>query len=462
MDNNNLNTNQNEEITEQVSEEITSAETISEKTISEATKSEETASMETISEKAAFEATLSEETVKKQKKSYFASLLWKLTLAIVIILVLQLIFVVPRSFFSGFMGTFSQRIHNGFTDAYLKFEGSGALNTLFSVLTYIDLMLSVSIGALVFYLLTKKTAKKPERGSLKFGWWLVMFLCCFGIGGIGQFIGSIVNGIILAPASILNLVVSNLLSGSNIVADLIYADDSWLYLIFGIITVGIVVPILEELIFRRLVINATCKYGYGAAIMISAFTFAVYHGNFVQFFYAFGLGLLFAYIYCKTGKLRYTVLLHMGYNLYAAMIIPLARKTIPKGVFEGIQNSLLKFQETIQKSPELFDKAFNLYSFQVTKILETHPMAIFGLLLTAAVNIFYVILIIIGIIFIIVFMKKGLGVRKTMMLGQKGTKRCAAFNYGAIIFYIFAAILFGFYYIALYLVTIFSPLVGNI
>lgn len=145
---------------------------------------------------------IDEEEIKKQKKKYFASLLWKLTLSIVIILALQLVFVLPRSVFTGFMGTFSQKVHNGFTDAYLKFANNGALNTLVSVLTYVDLMLSVSIGSLVLYFLTRKTAQKPERGTLKFGWWFVMFLCCFGIGGIGQFIGSIVNGIVLAPANI--------------------------------------------------------------------------------------------------------------------------------------------------------------------------------------------------------------------------------------------------------------------
>ena len=400
--------------------------------------------------------------LKKQKKKYFASLLWKLTVSIIVILAIQTIFVLPRSFFTGFMETYSQKVYNGFTNAYLRFEKSGALNTIVSVLTYLDLMISVSIGALVLYLLTKKNAQKPERSSLKFGWWFVMFLCCFGIGGIGQFIGSIVNGIVLAPATVLNYVIASVASGSDIIGSLLYADDSWIYLIFGIITVGIVIPILEELIFRRLVINSTCKYGYGAAIMISAFTFAVYHGNFIQFFYAFGLGILFAYIYCKTGKLRYTVLLHMAYNLYASMIMPLARKTIPKEVVDGIQQSLTRLQETIQNKPEMFEKAFNLYSDQVMRLLETHPGAIFGLMLTAMVNLFYFLLIFVGIILIIVFLKKALGVRKSMMLGQKGTKRCAAFNYGAIIFYVFTILMFGGYYLVVYLSTILTPLLGNL
>lgn len=403
-----------------------------------------------------------EAAIKKQKKSYYASFLWKLTLAIVIILFMQLILIMPHSIFTGFMSTYSQYTHNGFTDWYRGLVDSGFVNTVVSILQYIELMVSVSIGALILYFMTKKNAQKPEPGKLSFGWWLLIFLCCFGIGGIGQLIGSIVNVVVLSPALLIKAVVSSVLTGSNVVADLLYADDSWAYLILGIITVGIIVPILEELIFRKIVIDSTNKYGYGAAIMISAFTFAVYHGNFTQFFYAFGLGLLFAYIYSKTGKLRYTIFLHMGYNLYAAAIMPLARKTIPAGVIESIQNSLTKFQETIQTRPELLEKAFNMYSYEVERVLQNHPGAIFGIILTALVNLFYFFLIFVGIVLILVFLKKALKTRKTLMLGQKGTKRCAAFNYGAIIFYVFTAIVFGLYYGLMYLATIFSSFAGKI
>ncbi len=144
------------------------------------------------------------------------------------------------------------------------------------------------------------------------------------------------------------------------------------------------------------------------------------------------------------------------------MIIPLARKTIPAGVLDSITESLNKFQETIERSPEMLQSAFNIYSYQIERIFQTHPGAIFGILLTAAVNLFYFFLILVGIILIIVFMKKALSVRKTMMLGQKGTKRCAAFNYGAIIFYVFTALMFVTYYLVLYLATILAPFIGTI
>lgn len=56
---------------------------------------------------------------------------------------------------------------------------------------------------------------------------------------------------------------------------------------------------------------------------MSALFFALFHGNFYQFFYAFGLGAMFAFIYVKTGRLRYTILLHMIINSLSAVVVPL-------------------------------------------------------------------------------------------------------------------------------------------
>lgn len=400
--------------------------------------------------------------IKKAKKKYFASFLWKLTLAIAAILIIQAILVLPQTVFFGFLSGLAGNIDNGFFGWYKEVEASGVINTITAVSSYVFLMISVGIGALLLFLLTKKSAVKPERKSMGFGWWLAIFISCFGIGGLGSIIGAIVNGLIMLPASLFQYLISSfaaILSGSNVVDNLIYADDSWLYLFVGIITVGIVIPILEELIFRRLVIDSTSKYGFGAAIMISAFTFAVYHGNFTQFFYAFMLGLIFAYIYCNTGKLRYTVLLHMGYNLYASAVIPLARKMIHPDVTNTITNALDQVSQTVSDHPGMFFDAMDLYFIKVEGALNRHPLSVVGIFLTAAVVLFYYFLSFVGIILCIVFIKKALKVRKSMMLGEKGTKRCAAFNFGAILFYVLGAGFFIFYYGVNYLAVLVSPFI---
>ena len=68
--------------------------------------------------------------------------------------------------------------------------------------------------------------------------------------------------------------------------------------------------ILEEFIFRKMVIDRIWQYGEKIAVVTSALIFALFHINLFQFFYALGIGLIFAYVYLRTGKLRYTIIMH--------------------------------------------------------------------------------------------------------------------------------------------------------
>ncbi|MGN0104067.1 CPBP family glutamic-type intramembrane protease [Bifidobacterium thermacidophilum] len=79
-------------------------------------------------------------------------------------------------------------------------------------------------------------------------------------------------------------------------------------------------PIFEEWIFRKEIIDRTRKYGEKTAIVVSALCFGLFHGNVRQFFYAFGLGLIFGYMYVRTSKLRYSMLMHALVNLNGGVI----------------------------------------------------------------------------------------------------------------------------------------------
>lgn len=81
----------------------------------------------------------------------------------------------------------------------------------------------------------------------------------------------------------------------------------------------IIAPIFEELCFRKILIDKLSQYGTAFCTVFSGLTFGVYHGNFYQFFYAAAIGMLFAYIYCSFGKLRYTIALHMIVNFFGSV-----------------------------------------------------------------------------------------------------------------------------------------------
>ena len=103
----------------------------------------------------------------------------------------------------------------------------------------------------------------------------------------------------------------------------------------NLIIISIIAPIFEELFFRKLLIDRTIKYGATLSILLSAFIFALFHGNLNQFFYAFLLGAFFAYVYTKTGNIIYTILLHAFVNFYgsvASTIFNLAKGNIAHGI----------------------------------------------------------------------------------------------------------------------------------
>lgn len=79
-------------------------------------------------------------------------------------------------------------------------------------------------------------------------------------------------------------------------------------------------PIMEELLFRKTLMSRTVQYGEGISILLSGFTFGLFHGNLNQFVYAFTLGVFFGFVYIKTRNVLYTIILHMCINFMGSFI----------------------------------------------------------------------------------------------------------------------------------------------
>ena len=91
-------------------------------------------------------------------------------------------------------------------------------------------------------------------------------------------------------------------------------------LLTQIIGLGLIVPIVEELLFRGVIFRRLRReFGRKAAVGISALIFGLIHGNLVQFIYAFILGALFAYLYELLGIIWVPICLHITANLVAIM-----------------------------------------------------------------------------------------------------------------------------------------------
>ena len=87
-----------------------------------------------------------------------------------------------------------------------------------------------------------------------------------------------------------------------------------------LISVSVFAPLFEEWLCRGVVLRGLlAKNSPMTAITVSAAFFAIIHLNPWQAIPAFILGLLFGYVYYKTGSLKLTMLMHCANNTLAAI-----------------------------------------------------------------------------------------------------------------------------------------------
>ena len=87
-----------------------------------------------------------------------------------------------------------------------------------------------------------------------------------------------------------------------------------------LVSVSIFAPLFEEWLCRGLVLRGLLRsHSPFSAITISAVFFAVLHMNPWQAVPAFCLGLLFGYVYYRTGSLKLTMLMHCANNTMAVI-----------------------------------------------------------------------------------------------------------------------------------------------
>ena len=80
------------------------------------------------------------------------------------------------------------------------------------------------------------------------------------------------------------------------------------------VLVAVFPAIVEELLYRGVLYRYLRGHGVQFAAIVSSAIFGLIHMNFLQFFFASFMGVVCCYIYEATGKLRYSMLLHLLNN----------------------------------------------------------------------------------------------------------------------------------------------------
>ncbi len=222
---------------------------------------------------------------------------------------------------------------------------------------------------------------------------------------LGSYIGNIVNEVI---SGALGIEIQNPLDS------IIMNSPLWLVTLVAVI-IG---PIVEELIFRKIMIERLDKWGDVFSICVSALAFGLFHGNFSQFYYATLLGLLLGYVYTRTGNIKHTILLHISINFFGSILPMPVMKTLEEYqiLAEGyLAGTEIDMQRYIQLS-----------------ILQT------------AYSIFVMACITVGIILIAKNLKSMMPKENqcAVKLDSEKMVSVALFNVGSILFIIFSAIQF--------------------
>lgn len=153
----------------------------------------------------------------------------------------------------------------------------------------------------------KKYVNRRDRYEMTTGQIFVAFLMGYGLIFLGNLLGTgITNGIAAVRGE----------DVVNPLLEIINSGSLWATAIYTVL----LAPVFEELIFRKMIVDKTVRYGEKVAIVLSGILFGLFHANFSQFFYALFLGMFLAFIYIRTNNVKYVIILHAMINFVGTFL----------------------------------------------------------------------------------------------------------------------------------------------
>ena len=103
------------------------------------------------------------------------------------------------------------------------------------------------------------------------------------------------------------------------------------YSLMWVVSTLILPPLVEEMIFRGLIMGYLRRTGMHCMIanVIQAVCFGIFHQNLVQGIYAGLLGLALGYVAYRYGTLFASMLMHLLYNLFGTVLIDIESSIMP-------------------------------------------------------------------------------------------------------------------------------------
>ena len=182
----------------------------------------------------------------------------------------------------------------------VDFFGASGMLIMSSVSMY---LVAFPLSAAVMWLIPK--CGEPQREVWGMGRFFICLVMGTGLGFAGGLLAQLAEAMGAGSANAEEL--TELMMDTNV----------WI----NVLCTVLIGPAVEEIFYRKLVMDRLLGFGQLPAILLSAAMFALAHGNFSQFFYAFALGILWGYVYAKTGRIGYTIAFHMIFNFFGSVLV---------------------------------------------------------------------------------------------------------------------------------------------
>lgn len=276
--------------------------------------------------------------------------------------------------------------------SYVAFESIGISDVTVGmiIISFICMyMISLPIGA--FLLRSTHEKSKPYE---RFG--INQMVCFFfmseGVAYIGNAVGT--------------LLASSLSGGraENAVVALATGNG---HTILKLVCLVLIAPLIEEYVFRKLIIDGIIEYDEKSAMLFSALVFGLYHISLYQLFYTTALGLLWAYIYIRTRKVRYTYVLHAALNFKSAILLGT--------IFPKDQIEILLDVETTE---------------DIIKLIEQQPGIANGIIAVLMFSILSIIFALIGVVLLVINRKKWIFSKSSYTINGRQINRNMFLNMG--------------------------------
>ena len=155
-----------------------------------------------------------------------------------------------------------------------------------------------------------------DKPKFHVGHWCILLIIAFGCMTAGGLVGNIIMSIL---SGIMDYDYANALS------EAINQSPGWA----TFIVTCICAPFGEELLFRKLLIDRTRRFGDLPSILLSGLLFGLFHGNLFQLFYAVAAGMILAYVYTRTGSYLWCVAMHAVINFMSSIVTPAIAAMLP-------------------------------------------------------------------------------------------------------------------------------------